>query len=265
APLTAGVYALMLAANPKLAPSTLDSILFKTAVPLGASGYDMYYGWGRVNASGAVASALQTAPAIDTTSPTASITTPSDSTTVRGLVPVSVSAADNIGVTKVVLWVNGVAYATDTISPYAFSWDTTKVPDGTNTLQATAFDAAGNQGNSAKITVTVANNTNAPKVTIASPLNGAVVSGNAAISVSATDSTTVSQITLMIDGKQVAVSSGSTLSYTWNTSTVTIASTSAPGQLKKLQTTVQSGTSHIITATATDPAGNKGSASVTVT
>src|SRR5215470_14817633 len=102
APLTAGVYALMIAANPTLAPSTLDSILFKTAVPLGTSGYDIRYGWGRVNASGAVASALQTAVVIDTISPTASITTPSASSSVRGLVPVSVSATDNIGVAKVV-------------------------------------------------------------------------------------------------------------------------------------------------------------------
>jgi hypothetical protein len=267
APLTAGVYALMLAANPKLAPSTLDSILFKTAVPLGASGYDMYYGWGRVNASGAVASALQTVVATDTTSPTASITAPSASSTVKGLVPVSVNAADNIGVTKVVLWVNGALYATDTISPYAFSWDTTKVPNGANTLQATAYDAAGNQGNSARITVTVANDTTPPKVTIGSPLNGAVVSGNVAISVGATDNTKVSQITLTIDGKQVAVSYGSTLSYTWSVSTTTVASTgsTAPGQLKKVQATIQSGTSHTITAMAMDPAGNKGTGSVTVT
>jgi Big-like domain-containing protein len=257
----------MLAANPKLAPSTLDSILFKTAVDLGTSGYDIYYGWGRVNALGAVASALQTAVAIDTTSPTASITTPGASTTVRGLVPVSVTAADNIGVTKVTLWVNGVLYATDTISPYAFSWDTTKVPDGTNTLQATAFDAAGNEGNSAKITVTVANDTTPPKVTIGSPLNGAVVSGSVVISASATDNNKVSQITLTIDGKQVALSYGSTLSYTWSVSTATATSTASmpPGQLKKQQATIQSGTSHTITAIAVDPAGNKGTASVTVT
>jgi hypothetical protein len=267
APLTAGVYALMIAANPKLAPSTLDSILFKTAVPLGASGYDIYYGWGRVNAFGAVASALQTTAPIDTTSPTASMTTPSASSTVRGLVPVSVNAADNIGVTKVVLWVNGVAYATDAISPYAFSWDTTKVPDGTNTLRATAFDAAGNQGNSAAITVTVANDTTAPKVTIGSPLSGTVVSGNVAINVTATDNNKVSQIALTIDGKQVALSSGSSLSYTWSVSTSSTTSTGSipPGQRKKQQATAQSGTSHTITAIAMDPAGNRGTASVTVT
>ena len=261
APLTAGVYALMLAANPKLAPSTLDSILFKSAVDRGTPGYDIYFGWGRVNAAGAVALATTTVAAADTTSPTASITTPSASSKVSGLVPVNVSASDNVGVTRVDLWINGSRYATDTTSPYAFSWDTTKFADGSNTVQATAYDAAGNQGNSSRITVTVANDTIAPTVTITSPASGAVVSGSVPISVGATDNNKVSQISLLIDGTQVALAYGSTLSYTW---TVTSA-TSTGSKSRKYKTALQSGTSHTIAAIAWDPAGNKGTATVTVT
>jgi hypothetical protein len=175
-----------------------------------------------------------------------------------------VSATDNIGVTRVDLLVNGALYATDTTAPYAFSWDTSALPDGSNTLQATAYDAAGNQGNSSKITVTVANDTIPPKVTISSPVSGAVVSGSVAISVSATDNNKVSQISLTIDGKQVALSYGSQLSYTWSVTT-TATSSPAKSKAKHNATTIQSGTSHTITATALDPAGNKGTASVSVT
>ena len=261
APVTAGVYALMIAANPKLAPSTLDQALYSTAVDLGASGYDQYYGWGRINAAKAVALA-KTTVAADTTSPTASITSPSASSKVSGLVPVNVSATDNVGVTRVDLLVNGTLYVTDTTAPYAFSWDTSALPDGPNTLQATAYDAAGNQGNSSKITLTVANDTIAPKVTIISPVGGAAVSGNVAISVSATDNNKVAQISLLIDGKQVALSYGSQLSYAWSATTATAGSSRSK---KRNATTIQSGTSHTITARATDPAGNTGSVSVTIT
>ncbi|MDB5756690.1 MAG: hypothetical protein JWR56_3118, partial [Massilia sp.] len=49
-PLTAGVVALMLSANPALQPSQVDSILTSTADDLGTPGRDDYYGYGRINA-----------------------------------------------------------------------------------------------------------------------------------------------------------------------------------------------------------------------
>jgi hypothetical protein len=207
---------LMLAANPRLAPSTLDSILFKSAVDRGTPGYDIYFGWGRVNAAGAVALATTTVAA-DTTSPTASITTPSASSKVSGLVPVDVSASDNVGVTRVDLWINGSRYATDTTSPYAFSWDTTKFADGSNTVQATAYDAAGNQGNSSKITVTVGNNT--ASTTITAWVEDAVPVGAALASSGGDAWSWVSSNPAPYSGTlahQSAVASGVHQHYFWN-------------------------------------------------
>ncbi len=259
APITAGAYALMMATNPSLAPKTLDQIVFSTALDLGSAGWDQYYGWGRLDAAAAVAKAAQTT-ASDTQNPTVSISSPTGGQ-VSGLVPVNVSASDNVGVVRAELYANNTLVSTDTAAPYAFTWDTTPLPDGAATLQARAYDAAGNYASSSSISVTVANDTIAPKVTISSPISGAVVSGSVAIGVSATDNKKVSQISLLIDGKQVALSYGSTLSYTWSVSTTT----TSRGKSKKQQTAIQSGTSHTITATAMDPAGNKGTASVTVT
>src|SRR5678815_4800754 len=66
----------------------------------------------------------------DTAPPTVSIASPTGGT-VSGIVPVNVNAADNVGVTRVELYVGGVLLATDTLAPWSFSWDTTKKANGT--------------------------------------------------------------------------------------------------------------------------------------
>jgi subtilisin family serine protease len=249
-PVTAGVYALMIAANPNLPPPTLDRLLFSTARDLGASGYDNYFGNGRVDAAAAVAAA-RAAVAGDTTAPSVSISSPT-SGTVRGVVTVNASASDNVGVARVDLYVNGSLLATDSVAPYSFSWDTTGGPDGTVTLLARGYDAAGNYASSENVSVTVGNDTVLPTVAIGNPVNGATVSGTVSVTASAADNTKVARLSLLIDGREVAVAYGSTLSYTWNTGTA------AKGKRKT------SSTSTTITARAQDPAGNTGSASVTV-
>lgn len=93
----------------------------------------------------------------DTTAPTTSVTSPASSDTVSGSVSVSVAAADNVGVSKVELYVNGTLSGTSTASPYSFTWDTTALADGTATLTSVAYDAAGNKSTSAAVSVNVLN------------------------------------------------------------------------------------------------------------
>ncbi len=92
----------------------------------------------------------------DIVSPTISITSPSDGGAVSGTTPVQASASDNGCVTLVEFYVDGVLHSTDTSSPFSFTWDTTGLPDGSShVLTATAYDLAGNYGNSAPVTVTI--------------------------------------------------------------------------------------------------------------
>jgi len=93
----------------------------------------------------------------DTTAPTTSITAPANGATVSGTTTVSASASDNVGVTKVEFYLDGALKSTDTTSPYSWSWDTTSAANGSHTLVSKAYDAAGNVGTSATITVTVSN------------------------------------------------------------------------------------------------------------
>lgn len=249
-PITAGVVALMMAAKPTLSSGQVESLLYSTSLDLGAAGRDIYFGYGRVDAAAAVRAATAVVAA-DTQAPTATIAAPLASSSVSGLAAVDVSASDNVGVSKVILKVNGIDVATDTVGPFQFSWDTSKVANGMANLVAVAYDAAGNSKTSATVSVNVANNvvadTTAPVVAIVNPSNGSRVSGMVAVGVSASDSAGSStlQQTLYIDGKLVASGTGASLSYSWNTRKA-------------------SAGTHTLQAVAQDAAGNKTTASIQV-
>ncbi|MGD9872356.1 MAG: S8 family serine peptidase [Thauera sp.] len=265
-PITAGVVALMMAANPALSPAELEKALYSSALDLGTAGFDKYFGNGRVDAAAAVAASVASVK-IDSTAPSTSITSPSGGTNVSGLVAVDVAASDDTGVSRVDLLVNGVKVGSDTSAPYGFSWDSTTAADGDASIVAYAYDAAGNAA-SHSVKVSVANtvveepvveepvvndpvvekvaDVVAPVAKLGNPTDGSVISGNIAITGSATDDVGVSGLRLLIDGKQVASVSGSSISYRLNT--------------KKL-----SAGSHTITLEAYDAAGNVGSHNIRVT
>lgn len=252
-PVVAGVVAAMMAAKPTLPASQVESLLYSTSLDLGAAGRDSYYGWGRVNAQAAVAAAAS-ATVADTTAPTLSFGAPASGASVSGLVTVSINASDNVGVARVELRVNGSLLATDLSAPFQFSWDSTKSPNGSASLQATAFDGAGNS-KAVSLSVSVANSstpvvadTTPPAVSIASPANGSVVTDSATVQVSASDNSGTAGLTqtLLIDGKAVTTVTGGTLSYRWNT--------------RKL-----SAGSHTVAVVARDAAGNSTTQQVSVT
>lgn len=92
----------------------------------------------------------------DSTKPVTTITMPEDLSTIKGTTSIKVDATDNANVAKVEFYVQGVLKATDTSRPYEYSWDTTKVADGTYTISAKAYDEAGNSSMDAR-SVTVKN------------------------------------------------------------------------------------------------------------
>ncbi|HKX53980.1 MAG TPA: Ig-like domain-containing protein, partial [Nitrosospira sp.] len=256
-PVTAGVVALMMAAKPSLPNTQIESLLYSTAVDLGAAGRDPYYGYGRVSAARAVQAAAGAALAGDTQAPTVSISAPISGATVTGLVNVNVAATDNVAVSRVELRVNGTTVAIDTAAPFSFTWNSAGLVNGMANLVAYAFDAAGNSKASTAVSVNVANgtttvskDTTAPQVKIVNPVAGNVSGSNVAVSVNASDDSSASGITnmLYIDGVLKATGKGSTLGYSWNTR----------------PSNVRAGT-HTIRAVAKDATGNTSSASVNVT
>jgi hypothetical protein len=250
-PLSAGVAALMMSVNPSLAPSQIVSLLESSAVDLGTAGYDYSYGYGRVNAGAAVVAAAQ-AKATDVQPPSVAITSPTGGT-VSGIVPINVTASDNVGVTRVDLLVSGTLLASDISAPYAFSWDSTALAGSSASLVARAYDAAGNAANSTAVVVSVGGgtlppppaDTTPPTVSITSPGNSSVVTGVVTINVKAADNVAVASLSVSVDGKVVSTGNSTSISYKWNT--------------KK----AASGT-HTISATAKDKSGNQTSAAIQV-
>jgi subtilisin family serine protease len=220
-PIVAGTAALILSKRPDFTAAQVDATLKASATDLGASGADPYFGAGRVNAAAAVQRAMAT-PAADTTKPTAVIAAPTGGA-VAGTITVTANATDNVGVTRVELRANGALVGSDTAAPYQFAWNTTSVANGSVQLTATAYDAAGNAGVSAPVTVTVSNaalaDTTPPTVSIASPTGG-TVSSTITVSVNATDNVGVTRVDLLGNGVLLGTTNVAPYNFSWNSTTV---------------------------------------------
>lgn len=88
--------------------------------------------------------------AMDTHAPQVRIVRPSDGSDIKKRIAVEVSATDDVGVTRLELFIDGVLYATRQTGYVKVSWTARR--RGTHTITARAFDASGN-GGSASVTV----------------------------------------------------------------------------------------------------------------
>jgi len=208
-------------------------------------------GAGLINAYRAVTSTgTIPSPPPDTTPPSVSINSPLNNSTVAGTISVNVSASDNVGVSRVELYKDGVLFGTDDNLLYSFSWDTTQDTNGSHKLEAKAYDATNNTSVST-ITVTVSNapqDTTPPTVSIVSPADGQIVPsrGKLLISVTSTDNVKVTEIDILMDNKLII--SCFNVNECFNNFA-----------LNKLKTG-----SHTITARVFDAQNNMGEASITV-
>ncbi|MCE1204422.1 MAG: M4 family metallopeptidase [Holophagaceae bacterium] len=89
----------------------------------------------------------------DTTAPTA---TASESGT-TGTITLSATATDNVGVTKVEFYIDGALVGSDTTSPYSVTYNSANLANGTHSLVAKAYDAAGNIGTSTAVSFSTSN------------------------------------------------------------------------------------------------------------
>ncbi|SEK93807.1 hypothetical protein SAMN05216359_10445 [Roseateles sp. YR242] len=93
----------------------------------------------------------------DTTPPTVSAAVSGTS----GTITFSAAAADDVGVTKVEFWLDGVLKDTVTTSPYTLAVNSALLANGSHNLVAKAYDAAGNTTTSTAVTFSVSNAVNA--------------------------------------------------------------------------------------------------------
>jgi hypothetical protein len=100
----------------------------------------------------------------DITPPTVALIAPVGGATIGGNLVVTANASDDVGVTRVDFYLNGVLRASGNTAPYGFNLDTSTLANGTYTFYAIANDAAGHVGESANVAVNLFNDTIAPSV-----------------------------------------------------------------------------------------------------
>ncbi|MEM4677343.1 MAG: Ig-like domain-containing protein, partial [Candidatus Korarchaeota archaeon] len=179
---------------------------------------------------------------VDNTLPYVHIDTPLDGTYVRGIVTIQITWND-ANPDKCELYIDGtLKYTWTTTGTVTYDWDTTQVTDGSHTIEARAYDKA---GNTASHSITVIVDNTLPTVHIDAPTDGAYVHGVVTIQVTWNDANP-DRCELYID---------ETIKYTWTTTgTVTY----------NWDTTQVTDGSHTIEAKAYDKAGNTASHSITV-
>ena len=101
--------------------------------------------------------ATPTATPVDTTPPTVSITSPLPGTTYQTAqtVVIAALATDNVGVTRVEFYDNGVYMGSEDTSPFAYSWAISSANNGAHRWTARAFDPSGNSATSQEVLLNV--------------------------------------------------------------------------------------------------------------
>ena len=154
-----------------------------------------------------------------------------------GNITVSASATDNVGVTMVEFYIDNVLKASSNMPPYSAVINSTTLTNGTHSLVAKAYDAAGNVGSSAAVSFSVNNtapgDTTAPVVTASE----SGTSGTITLNASASDNVGVSKVEFYVDNVLKGTDTASPYTMTLNSTTLTNGS-------------------HALTAKAFDAAGN---------
>ncbi|MDP2314147.1 MAG: Ig-like domain-containing protein [Pseudomonadota bacterium] len=201
--------------------------------------------------------------------PSVRFTSPEDSTFGRGVVEVSASASDDQGVLKIQFFVDNGLLLEDESVPYGLDWDTDEFDEGPHTLEAVAFDTAG-QSSETRITFSV--DRTSPTVAITSHAEGDTIRGTEVIDVDVADESELAWVTLQVDGVDIETLTEAPFSWGLDTSVLAWGPHGALGDCDSSVYVagswgtlgVSSGT-YVLSATATNAAGETATTSVSVT
>jgi hypothetical protein len=164
-------------------------------------------------------SAAVTVTVNNVAAPTVTITSPTVGATVANSVSVTANASSSLAIASVQFMVDGTNLGPAlTAAPYTYSWDTTKINNGSHTLTAVATDTLGQATTSAGVTVTVSNVIPAPTVSITSPTNGDTVSATISVTASASSSIGIASVQFKLDGTNLGPAlTAAPYTYSWDT------------------------------------------------
>ncbi len=152
----------------------------------------------------------------DLMAPTVALSAPKAGATVTGTVASTATATDNVGVVRVEFHEGATLLCSDTAAPYSCSWNTRNGPNGSRTLTARAYDAAG-YSDITEVTVTADNDFTPPAVTLTAPAEGATVSGTITLTAAASDDRAMARVAFFAGTTQVGTDNTAPYSFSYNT------------------------------------------------
>ena len=197
--------------------------------------------------TGTTLQVLQTVVPVINNPPSISLTAPANGATLSKAVQLTATTATTGGVQYLI---DGQAFGNLVITPpYAVSWDTTTVSNGTHWIAAQTTDPTGVIGTSPVSLVAVNNAVvTAPTVQLTSPTNGSIVSATVSLNAQVGGSLPIQSVSFFVDFNQI----GTPLT--------------APPYILSWDTTTVPDGQHTITVSATDSQGNVGNSTpVTLT
>ena len=172
----------------------------------------------------------RTGEAGDSTPPTAVFLYPIAGSTVAGIVPVALDIADNVGVAKIELYVDGVLETTTSnpSSPWSYEWDSSPKADSLqHTLYVKVYDGAGNVGTATQLVTVFAELGQEPDVTPPTavflyPIAGSTITGTIGVSVDLFDNVGVTLAEFYVDGVLERSTNNPAIPwrFNWNTSSI---------------------------------------------
>lgn len=170
------------------------------------------------------------APTTDTP-PSVSVTKPIPTSTVSGdSVTLTANAIDDIKVAQVTFRYRTTGQtgwspiSTDTSAPYAATWDTSSIPNGSYDLIAVAEDSIGQRTQSDIVAINVVNivkDTTSPSITILSPIDRAQYSRSKGVNItaSASDNVGIDHVDMFVGSQLLKrFPKQDSYSYNWDTS-----------------------------------------------
>jgi DNA-binding beta-propeller fold protein YncE len=153
--------------------------------------------------------------------PTVEITNPADNSVISGPVTIQATVESSIGISKVEFYINGTKVTEDTTSPYAYSWNTSSLSNGTYILKAIAYNIQGKSTESDEISVVVnKSGDELPTVSITNPKAGDTIRLQETIKAEATDKEGIDRVEFYIDGTKVNEDKTNPYEYSWDATTV---------------------------------------------
>ncbi|SEU34795.1 Ig-like domain-containing protein [Stigmatella erecta] len=149
--------------------------------------------------------------------PSVVLTQPGEAQTLQGMVSLAATASDNLGVSRVAFFLDGVQVASDASAPYTYNYNTRLKANGTWTLQARAYDARGNEGRSEEVRVRFDNDFTPPTVTLTSPGQGETLMGTVTFAADASDGEGVARVSFFLDGVQLGQDTSPPFTLSYNT------------------------------------------------